>query len=435
MLVDNVDPIHIKASKMMTNKLCLQLASALWICAAGCDLSDRFKGSVKPGQDMSGSMSADMSGPIAGDMSKMGSSDMNGGSDMAMSNPPRDMALPAADMTTPYNIVFITSSQYVGTAIGGLSGADTICGNAATAGGLSGHFVALLSSSTVNAKDRLALNGVAARGWVGRDGKPFTDQFSALLPGNEIFYAIQLDESGHPVSLSDSVWTGTAGDGTAATTSASLCNDWQADANTNDEAIVGTPGGGPGYFSGAQGWPCSNSAHLYCFQVDYQNPVSVPSPPAGSKRIYLTQGLFQPGTSTPDAVCGMELPSGVSSAKAFISAPTAAAAMLAPTTTYVRPDGVVLGTGADFGAGTTPQSGIWVYSNGAYASGGLNSGVWTGSALPSVNGTSVTTCTNWTSTATSGGIHGNFSFLSTWWSRSGAGSTCQPTYSLYCVEQ
>ena len=54
--------------------------------------------------------------------------------------------------------VFITSARYFGD-MGGLSGADTICQNAATAAGLSGTWKAILSDSTTSAESRLNFNG------------------------------------------------------------------------------------------------------------------------------------------------------------------------------------------------------------------------------------------------------------------------------------
>jgi hypothetical protein len=348
------------------------------------------------------------------------------------------------DLGPPNNVAFITSSKFSTSQIGGLSGADALCSTAATNGHLSGHFVALLSTSTVNAKDRLAANGLTARGWVGWDGLPFGDRVTDVLPGGQVLYPLQLDESGHAVDPGDYVWTGTLTDGTRGGTS--QCNDWQQDSTTTDDTMVGSPGGGPGVWTGYSQAGCNNSAHLYCFQVDYQNPISLPTPASGAKLMYLTQALFEPGQSVSggsglgaaNSLCDMEKPSGVTSVLAFIAGGVnSPGALLNGNTTYVRPDGVVLGTGADFEAGALPRSGIWQHASGSYALENMNSGVWTGSANPASLGTSTTTCSEWSSIGQAGGIHGFFGVLSKWWdySGSGFGGSCAPTYNLYCVQQ
>ena len=68
--------------------------------------------------------------------------------------------------------------------------------SAAQAAGLSGTFVALLSTSTVDAKSRLG----TARGWVRTDGKPFADRQEDLFRsncGSALYYPPRLDEFGN----------------------------------------------------------------------------------------------------------------------------------------------------------------------------------------------------------------------------------------------
>jgi hypothetical protein len=95
-----------------------------------------------------------------------------------------------AVFSPPPNIVFVTSTRH-SPKFGGLAGADAICAARATAGGLAGTYKAWLSTSTVNAKDRL----VPASGWARPDGKPVLNQIKDI-ESNKVFYPPSLDESG-----------------------------------------------------------------------------------------------------------------------------------------------------------------------------------------------------------------------------------------------
>src|SRR5690606_1273312 len=54
------------------------------------------------------------------------------------------------------HIVFVTSSQYKGN-LGGVDGADAICTSVANGAGLTGTYKAILSTMTVDARDRIAV--------------------------------------------------------------------------------------------------------------------------------------------------------------------------------------------------------------------------------------------------------------------------------------
>ena len=73
----------------------------------------------------------------------------------------------------PRNIVFATSTLQDGN-LGGLAGADAICNTRASAAGLPGAYVAWLSSTTVDARDRLARPGAgcARTGCLSRTRSP-----------------------------------------------------------------------------------------------------------------------------------------------------------------------------------------------------------------------------------------------------------------------
>src|SRR5262249_22553799 len=81
--------------------------------------------------------------------------------------------------TIAHNLMFVSSTEFNGN-LGGLDAADQMCNDLARSPGLSGHFIALLSSGATNAIDRLVLAGstppTSARGFVRMDGLPVIDQ-------------------------------------------------------------------------------------------------------------------------------------------------------------------------------------------------------------------------------------------------------------------
>src|SRR5690606_14074885 len=170
-----------------------------------------------------------------------------------------------ADAALPTNIVFVTSTQHVAQDLGGLEGADRICADRAAAAGLPGTYVAWLSTRTVDARDRLA----GARGWVRPDGRPFADTVEDLVAGR-IFYAPSVTEMGEELEEVAGVFTATSAEGTL---EGNTCQDF-----------TGAEGGGlyGGYaqattrmFTRAIAFAqCTSDAHLYCFGIDHDSPVS-----------------------------------------------------------------------------------------------------------------------------------------------------------------
>jgi len=107
---------------------------------------------------------------------------------------------------------------------------------------------------------------------------------------------------------------------------------------------------------------------------------------------------------------------------------------------YVRPDGQVVGSGAELlagGAGNgTLQSGIWQAGNGTYPNDpSLPDDAWTGQTTLTQAGNTASTCNDWTSTSSVSGIVGVYGTAdSTWWSL--ITRPCTDTGSrLYCIEQ
>jgi hypothetical protein len=99
--------------------------------------------------------------------------------------------------------VFVTSALY-NSNLGGLSGADSKCASLASAAGRSGNWRAILSTSTVNARDRFPGAGPIAD----PQGRVVANGMSDLWDGT-IQRRIELNESG--VSRGTTlVWSGTA---------------------------------------------------------------------------------------------------------------------------------------------------------------------------------------------------------------------------------
>jgi hypothetical protein len=153
--------------------------------------------------------------------------------------------------------------------------------------------------------------------------------------------------------------------------------------------------------------------------------------PRPGRRIFLTNGPVAIGQPA-DARCESAKPIGTGPVAALRATTTiAASTMIDPTATYVRPDGVVVGLGADLLAGTL-KSGIWQQGNGQYME---NIAVWSGSDLPAEVGTSASTCSDWTQN-TGATFAGASSATDISWWLDGQPWTCASTYTWsYCIEK
>ncbi|MEO7793571.1 MAG: hypothetical protein ABIV06_02270 [Thermoanaerobaculia bacterium] len=141
----------------------------------------------------------------------------------------------------------------------GLDAGDAICRSAAAAAHLPDppSFVAWLSTTSTDARDRLATNGP----WKRLDAYTVAGDLADLTDGS-LDTSLHVDENGHYVIGTPEVATGTLADGTA---SGVNCLEW-----TNGTSANHT-GGRPNYaqlpewteFSSSTG--CSGSRRLYCF--------------------------------------------------------------------------------------------------------------------------------------------------------------------------
>ena len=167
--------------------------------------------------------------------------------------------------------MFITSTAYTGN-LGGLSGADNACQARANAAGLGGTWKAILSSSTVNAKDRIGYNWDGIMNLYGtvlyfnpRSSRPNITDISGFFSGNSMIdYSNGLTKEDKTFAPTTYTWTGTLIGGTVY--SGYTCNDWTdgstsySGANGNDNA------------ASVGGWikwgtyACNNTRALYCIE-------------------------------------------------------------------------------------------------------------------------------------------------------------------------
>ena len=129
----------------------------------------------------------------------------------------------------PPKLIFRTSTLFSGD-LGGLRGADRACAQHARAGGLKGKFVALLSTSTMNARDRVTLS---PGGFMRPDGVFVAANADDLFKGT-ISNSINVDELGVDHGGNTETWTGSSPTGLAS----SSCNDWTS-AESNSFGING----------------------------------------------------------------------------------------------------------------------------------------------------------------------------------------------------
>ena len=166
------------------------------------------------------------------------------------------------DDCTPGQRVFITVQAFNGD-LGGLSGADAICQGEADRAGLGGNFVAWLSTSDTDARDRV--DDVLYRRL---DGQLVAVDLNDLTDGS-IANPINLDVDGGLGGSASFVFTGTLADGTAA---AGNCQNWTRDF----DGVGGVAGAGVGQKSLTNsGWTIdpfnfacgAQQLPIYCFEV------------------------------------------------------------------------------------------------------------------------------------------------------------------------
>jgi len=343
--------------------------------------------------------------------------------------PAPDATPPAADGApldaSPLpNAVFVTSAWYAPASLGGLAGADGICQDLAQAAGLPGTFVAWLSTSTVDARDRLA----GARGWARRDGKPVADTLADLTAGR-ILHPPRVDERGAEVGTgAEYTVTATMAEGTL--DGSGTCADFTA---ANGTVGYGMPYGGTAAWTAHALTTCGTPTRIYCFGIDRVAPLA--RVPAAGRRAFVTGAAFAPtgGVAAADALCAGEAATAglAGSFRALVATGSASALSrfaIVPTRPWVRPDGIPLTP--DY---VTLASAPNVTATGDYI-GGVN--VWSGAADAGSTGSAATTCDDWMAGgAASSGTFGSAFVASPAFFGSTTGG-CDATWRrLYCLEE
>ncbi len=158
--------------------------------------------------------------------------------------------------------VFVTNQVSMGnlTSIGGLLGGDTMCTNAANAAGLSGTYLAWISTSTESPAARFTRSTVP---YVRTDGVVVANSYADLTSGcpSCLRAPINVNEFGATIGAPFGTWTGTAVSGTG---SFWHCNSWQngsgpngQSGNANSTGVAWTAEDTPN---------CDQSLRVYCFE-------------------------------------------------------------------------------------------------------------------------------------------------------------------------
>jgi hypothetical protein len=171
-----------------------------------------------------------------------------------------------------FGLVFVTSQAFDGD-FGGIQGADDQCNAAATAAGLAGTYVAWMSDSSTDAKDR-----ITDHGYVTIAGDIIATNLADLIDG-AIGVPLDVDEYGIPIphgpnsGVNFSVWTNTTPGGAAgpggvnfepyASGERNACNDWTSTAGSAAFGRIMEPG--VGWSGGGDIQFCDSPARLYCF--------------------------------------------------------------------------------------------------------------------------------------------------------------------------
>jgi hypothetical protein len=293
------------------------------------------------------------------------------------------------------NRVFVSSAVITGN-MNGLAGADALCATAAN-GHLPGQFVAWLSTTTVDARDRLA----GSRGWERVDGQPVADTLDTMLAG-KMFAPIDLDELG--TFQNYDTWTGTGADGRYEPTYGT-CNDWTVATIPNqgtDGIPTQTPSGSTDVsMEYGVGLSCQVAAHVYCFEVGFDRAVA-PQPIAGKIAFLSTPISGLTGPAAFDTRCSTEataaaLP-GTYLAAVATTARTIIGRFTLDATPWRRVDGAEIAANGNALFSTTPLAFINQTADGTYVP---YPWIWMGASSPSALGTNASTCNNWTANTSS----------------------------------
>lgn len=289
----------------------------------------------------------------------------------------------------PANRAFVTSTQNTGN-LGGLAGADALCSLLASTAGLGGEVRAYLSTSTVDALDRLQ----GSRGWVRTDGKVLVDTPESLGT-TALQHPLSTNEWGRDIGDAYDAFTGTEANGRSSS-AGEHCQDWTTD--TVGLGINGKPSFLGHYFGSFGSASCYQPLGIYCFEVGKNVRIS-PAPAAG-RLVFATVAGLRSGLAAADAECQLRAGAAqrAGSFKALLAGVGTSPASRFDLTglPWVRPDGVpVTATASELFQAERWDSSPSLTLDGAYELTGMVTG---GSSLTEP-GTSEDTCAGWTSTS------------------------------------
>ena len=199
----------------------------------------------------SGASSDASSGSGSSSGTTSGNDSSSSGSDSSSSST-TEMDSSSGDTDTTLRV--FVSSTVTNAALGGTSGADTLCTNLAASAGLGGTWSAWLSTSTVDAADRIDPTGAP---YALVDGTVVANDLADLLDGS-VASPINRDENGSPVA--SDVWTGTLQDGTA---QGFDCGAWTSAAGTGH---CGAASQSDFRWTNNVTPPCGAGLRVYCFE-------------------------------------------------------------------------------------------------------------------------------------------------------------------------
>lgn len=353
--------------------------------------------------------------------SDTGETDTDGGTDESETD--TGGMLPPTD----FNYAFVTSEAYVPGELGGPLGADEKCQALADAASLGGNYVAWLSTSTTDAKSRIA----GARQWLRTDLRPFADSVDDIINGR-LLYPLRLDESGN--DLPDvRVVTATRPDGTKLNDNNNgTCLDW-----TSSDPQIFTSGGysdaGDELWTSGFDLDCAEARHLYCLGIDNDEPLQFDGEEGRAAFLSTDPFVANLGIDAADALCQQEATqAGLAGQFAALLATDALAASERfdlDGLPWVRTDGVaIVESAADLETGLLAP----ITMDAEQFPLGV-SWVWTG-AMDVSSASMTLSCASWTSAVGEGrtGLSGRSN--DAWFSNSMRPCADDMAY-LYCLEQ
>ncbi|MBW2293532.1 MAG: hypothetical protein JRG94_14645 [Deltaproteobacteria bacterium] len=336
------------------------------------------------------------------------------------------------------NYAFISPVPVSGD-LGGLAGADALCNGWAEDAGIGGDYRALLSTDSVDVRDRLA----AARGWIDVARRPVADGIDRLFDrsGGGPLLPVRLDPDGNDL-LHVGVWSGSNDLGIYDPNGGSTaCENWTSEESTSTARY--------GFSDVTNGWldrsgpdGCDNQFHLYCFQVDHSEPLDVGDFAVSGRRMFVSSGNFDTSTGIAgaDALCAADVAStpelSGATVKAFLAdIGTIVTARLASNSkAIVRLDGLIV---AESIADLATDGGI-IHPPSLRVNGfEFNGRAFVGATTLADIGTVGTTCDGWTDNATGNGYTYYpratlFIGARSWFDRFVACSSALP---VYCLEE